>query len=314
MNYSDLEKLNELKSKGVITEEEFNEQKKKLLNSSSKVAEETTKINQDIGRDNVVVNNTVNVNSRQSTRIGFLTVLGYIIGTLTIISGLSEILQKNIIAGVLLMLGGLVVVPAFNNFLDKKFHFRLSTALRIILFLILCNISSRSHINTSHDTLDKISYDDVNAPAVTEEKQYISLGETITSKDWELNIESVQFSQRVDPPKKDIYYNYYQVENSDNTYLYIILSCKNISTLSLGASDIASVSVKYKDAYTYTSFSAVPDSSRGFSYTSLTNIKPLTTQKVYYLAEVPKVVEDDADSPIEINIELKDKTVTYKYR
>ncbi len=48
MNYSDLEKLNELKSKGIITEEEFNEQKEKLLNLSSKVAEETTKISQDI--------------------------------------------------------------------------------------------------------------------------------------------------------------------------------------------------------------------------------------------------------------------------
>ena len=206
MNYSDLEKLDELKSKGIITEEEFNEQKKKLLNLRGETAGGATKINQDVGKDNVVVNNTVNVNSGQSTRIGFLTVLGYIIGALTVVVGLSEIVQKNIIAGMLLMVGGLMIVPAFNNFLDKKFHFKLSATLRIILFLILCCVSSCSRINASHDTLDKISYDDVNAPAVTEEKYYINLGETITSKDWEMNIESVQFSQRVDLPKKDMYY------------------------------------------------------------------------------------------------------------
>ena len=142
----------------------------------------------------------------------------------------------------------------------------------------------------------------------------IAMDEIITGKDVEVKIESADFSQKVEPPKKPAFYNYYQVDDSSNTYLYIVLDCKNISTIDLDASSVANVTVKYNNNYTYSSFSAIPDDSLGFTYTSLTRIKPLTSQKIYYLAEMPKSIADETDTPVEIQIKVDNTTYICKYR
>lgn len=142
----------------------------------------------------------------------------------------------------------------------------------------------------------------------------MQIGDTITGKDVEINIESAQFSQDVEPPIKDMYYTHYQVDDSDNTYLYIILNCKNISTINLSASSVANVTTTYNKNYNYSSFSTIPDDTLGFTYTSLINIKPLTSQKIYYLMEMPKSIADETDTPIDINIKVDNKTFVYKYR
>ena len=141
----------------------------------------------------------------------------------------------------------------------------------------------------------------------------ISLGDTINGKDKEVSIESVNFSQKVEPPVMKSFYNYYQVDNSDNTYLYMILNCKNISTIDIDASSVANVKVKYNNAYTYNSFSAVPDNTLGFTYSNITKIKPLTSQQIYYLAEMPKTIADE-NTPIEIDILFENNTYKYQYR
>ena len=142
----------------------------------------------------------------------------------------------------------------------------------------------------------------------------ISLDENIIGKDVEISIESADFSQKVEPPVKNMFYNYYQVDDSSNTYLYIILNCKNTSTIDLKASSIANVTVKYNNNYTYSSFSAIPDDTLGFTYTNITNIKPLTSQKIYYLAEMPKSIADETDTPVEIDIKVDNTTYKYQYR
>lgn len=142
----------------------------------------------------------------------------------------------------------------------------------------------------------------------------VSLGDTITGKDVEIKIDSAKFAQKVEPPNKDSYYNYYQVDDSDNTFLYIILNCKNTSTIDIKASSVADVTVKYNNDYTYSSFSVVTDKTLGFTYSNITNIKPLTSQKIYYLAEMPKSITDEKGTPVEINIKIDDTTYIYKYR
>ena len=108
--------------------------------------------------------------------------------------------------------------------------------------------------------------------------------------------------------------SHYQVDDSSNTYLYVILKCKNTSSIDLDASSVADVTVKYNNDYTYSSFSTIPDKTTGFTYSDLTNIKPLTSQKIYYLAEMPKSISKEKDTPIEINIKVDDKTYVYNYR
>lgn len=149
---------------------------------------------------------------------------------------------------------------------------------------------------------------------VNAENETIEIGDILTGKDWEISIESVDFSQKVEPPIKELYYQYYQVEDSSNTYLYLIMNCKNISTLDLGASSVASVNVKYNNKYTYSSFSTVPDDTLGFTYTSITNIKPLTSKKIYFLAEMPKSISEEKDTPMEINIKFENNVYKFKYR
>lgn len=306
MDYSDLEKLNELKNKGIITEQEFNQQKEKILNGNQSSSNDVTKISQNMGKDNVVVNNTINVGNKGSKKIGFLTVLGYIIGISFLVSGIGILTTGNILGGIFVILAGIIIIPAFNNFLEKQFNFKLSRILRIIIFFVLVGIYS----STISNTTNVIS----NVETIEKNKDIdISSEKTINGKDWQITIDNIQFSQKVEPPEKNIYYNYYQVDDSDNTYLCIILNCKNISTLDLSASSTASVTVQC-DKYTYTSFKAVPDETLGFTYSNITNIRPLTSKKVYFLAEMPKSLADSEEMPIEIKINSENKTYTYKYR
>ncbi len=153
-----------------------------------------------------------------------------------------------------------------------------------------------------------------NNTSISKEENIINVGDVISGKDWEISIESAQFSQRVDPPVKNAFYNYYQVDDSLNTYLYVVLNCKNISTLDLSASSVATITAKYDNKYTYSSFSAIPDDTLGFTYTSITNIKPLTSNKIYFLAEMPKSISEEKDTAVEINIKFENNVYTYKYR
>lgn len=146
------------------------------------------------------------------------------------------------------------------------------------------------------------------------EKKYVQLEETMQGKDWEVKISEVKFGQRINPPAQNTFYNYYQVEDTNNTYLCVVLDCKNISSLELRADKVATVKAKYNNNYTYSSFSAIEDGTLGFTYTNITNIDPLTSKKVYYLAEMPKTVEDETDTPVEVELKIDNNLYYYKVR
>lgn len=169
-------------------------------------------------------------------------------------------------------------------------------------------------INEVSDTINDATGISTSDSTKSNETIPVQFGDIIAGKDIEITLENAQFSQKVEPPVKDMFYNYYQVDDSNNTYLYLILNCKNTSTIDLSASSIANVTAKYNNNYNYSSFSSIPDDTLGFTYTSLTNIKPLTSQKIYYLMEMPKTIADETDTPVEINIKVDNKTFVYKYR
>ncbi len=225
--------------------------------------------------------------------IPFLNYLSIIMGILSVIFGLIGIIKKQGTGGAIagLVLGIISIAITINSF-------------RLI----------SNSLNTIGDEINNAIGVSSPTSTVSDENINISSTDTITGKDVELTIESAEFSQDVQPPVKNNFYTHYQVNDSSNTYLYLVLNCKNISTIDLKASSVADVTVKYNGTYTYSSFSTIPDNITGFTYSNITNIKPLTTQKIYYLAEMPKNISDETDTPIEINIKVDNKTYIYKYR
>lgn len=143
---------------------------------------------------------------------------------------------------------------------------------------------------------------------------YITKDEIIKGKDWEINVNDVYFAQRINPPDQSGFYTYYQVKDTSNTYLCITLNAKNLSNLELKASSIATVKVKYNNNYTYTSFSAIPDKTTGFTYTNIYNVKPLTNSTIYYFAEMPNTISEETETPIQIEIKFENKTYYYNFR
>lgn len=225
--------------------------------------------------------------------IPLLNYISFILGILAVIFGIIGIVKKKskgkAIAGLVLGLISIYMIYSMYWAVGK------------VVNDLNNSISDITGVSTSNSTKSDTT-------------KNISLGETIMGKDVEISVESADFSQKVEPPVKNMYYNYYQVDDSSNTYLYIILDCKNTSTIDLKASSVANVTVKYNNGYTYSSFSAIPDDTLGFTYTSLTNIKPLTSQKIYFLAEMPKSIADETDTPVEIDIKVDNTTYKYQYR
>lgn len=188
----------------------------------------------------------------------------------------------------------------------------------LILFIVLFVIPicvSYTVIKNISKNIDVSSLTTNNTSKIEEvENKYISIGENIKEKDWEVKILETKFGQRINPPTQPQFYTYYQVKDTNNTYLCVVLEAKNVSSLELDADNVASIKAKYNNYYTYSSFSAIEDNILGFSYTSLTNIKPLTSKKIYYLAEMPKTAEEEKDTPVEIEIKINNNTYYYKVR
>lgn len=197
---------------------------------------------------------------------------------------------------------------------DLRNFFEQHIILTIVLGLMLLGIIVSTSISGNPST-QQVYTKDTSISSTVNEKRYINIGDTVKGKDWEITIEEVKFGQRIDPPDMSGYFaTYYQVKDTDNTFLATTINAKNISNLDLGADKVCTVNVKYKNSYTYNSFDVVDGGSLGFTYTNITNIKPLTSKKVYYLAEMPKTIADETDTPVEIEIKFENQTYYYKIR
>ncbi len=143
----------------------------------------------------------------------------------------------------------------------------------------------------------------------------VTLNNTIQEQDWEVTIRETGFKQDIVPSNPNSFYTHYQVQDTNNTYFYIILDVKNISTLGLRADNVAKVKMKYDNKYEYDTFSAIEESGGGtFTYTNITNIAPLTIRKIYYLVEVPKTIAEENETAVEAEITINNNTYLLKIR
>lgn len=70
---------------------------------------------------------------------GVLTLLAWTFGVLFIIAGAVSLINS-IFGGLLILLGGVIILPPFGEFVEEKINVRLSGWLKFVLFLILVGI------------------------------------------------------------------------------------------------------------------------------------------------------------------------------
>lgn len=181
-------------------------------------------------------------------------------------------------------------------------------------YMIISNNVEEKTIEAGVSQLNQITKEDNKNEEKKEQIKEVALNEKIIEKDWEVTIKEVGFKQDITPSNPNSYYMHYQVKDTSNTYFYVIVDAKNISSLSLKADNVAKIKMKYDDKYEYATSSAIEESGGGtFTYTNITSIDPLTTRKLYYLVEVPKAIEDEGKA-VNAEITINDNIYLLKIR
>lgn len=130
----------------------------------------------------------------------------------------------------------------------------------------------------------------------------------------ELTIKGAKFATKIEPPKPNSFYSYYEVKDAANTYFDVVIKVKSLLTVGKSADDFASVKVVYDDKYEYKAFSVIEEDGGGnFTYTNITRIEPLKAGTLHFLAEVPAEVAKDKKS-IKVIISCNGEDYTYTYR
>lgn len=147
-------------------------------------------------------------------------------------------------------------------------------------------------------------------PAKKEIKN-ISIGDTVTTENYEFTLNSVELTYEVKPENPPTYYTYYNAPDG-KVYIYVNASVKNLSKQSVGCENIYSANADYDGGYQYQASYIADDSNGDFTYASITSIDPLETLGVHCLIECPKEVESSTDKPLFVTITFKDGS-KYQY-
>lgn len=137
----------------------------------------------------------------------------------------------------------------------------------------------------------------------------IKLDEMIVINDFsEITLKGNVFGKVIDPPNPGDFYTHYENEEADQIFLDTIISVKSLLTSGKSAGDFASVKIIYDDKYEYTTFSTIEENGGSdFTYTNITNIEPLQTGVLHFLASVPSSVENDG-KPLKAIITVNGET------
>jgi len=164
------------------------------------------------------------------------------------------------------------------------------------------NAALKKQLNTTPEPLPQET-------AVPQQGTTVSIGDTITTENAEITINKVELTYDVLPDDISGFYSHYEAD-SGNVYIHLDVDVKNLGKQNLGCDDILSATADYNDGYTYSSFAAPEDSSTGFTYASITSIKPLQTLGIHYLFECPQEVEESSN-PLFITIEFASTKDSY---
>ena len=130
----------------------------------------------------------------------------------------------------------------------------------------------------------------------------------------EVTIVEDNIASKIEPPHKDSYYTYYEAENG-KVYVDVVFTYKNLGQDPKDAEEaIISGKLKYDNTYEYTGFTTIEEENGSdFTYTSITTVKPLVTDRIHYLFEVPAEVAS-SDKSIEVSFKVAENTYIYKLR
>lgn len=120
---------------------------------------------------------------KKPKHIGLRYVLAWIFGVLFILVGAGS-LANSIIGGLLIILGAVIILPPFGNFIEKKYHYHLSGWLKLVIFLVLVGIGI-SLTSTGEDV------------PVPDNKEVISEVQKPSEQDAGGDAESAKFSLKI---------------------------------------------------------------------------------------------------------------------
>lgn len=138
-------------------------------------------------------------------------------------------------------------------------------------------------------------------------KEYLTAGKEYTDNStMSVTMEKTFFTNRLEPPKINGVYSYYEAENG-KTYLTAKFNVKNLKGTSLDIDDIAGVKAIYDGKYKYDGFVCI-ETDNGSDLDGYGEIEPLDSTYAYYLIEVPAEVEN---GPVELEVYLLGETYYY---
>lgn len=200
----------------------------------------------------------------------------------------------------------------------------LSTILCVMIITAFVGCGNEKTKQTSDNSIEKkveTNKKDIKEDIKEEIKQDEPKFETI-SKDktnkidnyCEFTINSTKFGKKINPPKPNGAYTYYEVKEPGTTYLDTVISIKSLLTEGESADKFLTVKVIYDSKYEYETFSTIEQyGGADFTYTNITSIEPLKKGVVHFIAEIPEEVEKDK-KPVAIVINTNNKELRYTLR
>lgn len=185
----------------------------------------------------------------------------------------------------------------------------------IVLSLAACSSTTESTANdTSTDSAQSSVQSQPESQGAdtaeveeVDEIQKIEVGQAVTIPDLcEFTVTSASLKKEVVPPNPADFYTYYS-EKDGKTYVDVAISTKNLRTTARSADEFGTVTIYCSGGYEYGSFSTIEENGgSNFTYTNITNVDPLETGVIHYIAEIPNELTDDQSVGMIAKIKMLD--------
>lgn len=166
-------------------------------------------------------------------------------------------------------------------------------------------LQNSSQSASSNDAVNSNSGVESSASKPENEIKEISVGEKVSTSNYEFVINKVELSYDVLPENPPTYYTHYPAEVGQ-VYIHIDADIYNTGKQSLKCDGVYSAEADYDNGYKYTGFSIAEDTDGDFTYSNITSINPLQTLGVHCLINCPEVVETNKEAPLFVVIKLSD--------
>lgn len=108
-------------------------------------------------------------------KVGVLLIASWIFGVLFIFGGVNTLFES-VFGGILIILGGVMILPPFGEFIKEKFNFELTGWLKFVLFLVLVSIGVSLPANSNDD----LNFGNPKVAGI-EPSDYVNIDEKTTS-------------------------------------------------------------------------------------------------------------------------------------